>query len=435
MTSPRPWSARSRRCRCATCATWTRIRPTSGCARSGRSSGTRAWRPGSSCRTTAARSWSAARTCSRSRPARCPGAAQIVGRRDFRSLVGGAARRRSIAPSRMPGGPDPDRARWRWRPSGRWSPIGSPAWPKRDRFELFADFARLLPIAVIARVLGLPDADLDTLDRAKTWMEAVLAWRHSYGEDPRRGRRPSRRPASWSRSLLDTVRARRDRPRGRRHQPALGGRPRGRARLGRAGRDGQRQVHVRGRLGDDGVPDLQRRPTGCWTCRPTSARRRWATPGRSPASSRRSCATRRSSTCGRAGRRRMWTSAACADPAGRAGHRGQRRGQPRPGPLGAARRAGPGPAAAVGPPRLQRGSAPLRRRPPGPDGGDRGDRSGCGGRSRTWPAPRAPPIRRPIGFVSRAWRPVALTHSRVPEGVARARIEAGPPWSGSVPPT
>ena len=41
----------------------------------------------------------------------------------------------------------------------------------------------------------------------------------------------------------------------------------------------------------------------------------------------------------------------------------------------------------------------------------------------------------PVGFVSRAWRPVALTHSRVPAGVARAQIEAGPPWSGSVPPT
>ena len=94
---------RSRRCRCATCATWTPIRPTSGCARSGRSSGTRAWRPGSSCPTTAARSWSGARTCSRSRPARC--------RTPRRSWAGatsarssGRRTRRSIAPSRMRGG-------------------------------------------------------------------------------------------------------------------------------------------------------------------------------------------------------------------------------------------------------------------------------------------------------------------------------------------
>ena len=40
----------------------------------------------------------------------------------------------------------------------------------------------------------------------------------------------------------------------------------------------------------------------------------------------------------------------------------------------------------------------------------------------------------PVGFVSRAWRPVALSHSPVPAAVARERVLAGPPWAGSVPP-
>ncbi len=82
---------------------------------------------------------------------------------------------------------------------------------ERGEFELFGDFARLLPISVIARVLGLPDADSATLDAAKGWMEAVLAWRHSYGD-------PGTRLAAVEATrrlepiLLDTVRARRERP-------------------------------------------------------------------------------------------------------------------------------------------------------------------------------------------------------------------------------
>ena len=39
----------------------------------------------------------------------------------------------------------------------------------------------------------------------------------------------------------------------------------------------------------------------------------------------------------------------------------------------------------------------------------------------------------PIGFVSRAWRPVSLTHAPVSGSVAADRILAGPAWAGSVP--
>jgi len=111
-----------------------------------------------------------------------PDAARIVGRRDIRSLVGDdhATLHRAVSHA--------------WRPD----PIAAlatdairpllaervAAVAERGTLELYAELARLLPIAVISRVLGLPDADAATLDRAKTWMEAVLAWRHSYGEDP-----------------------------------------------------------------------------------------------------------------------------------------------------------------------------------------------------------------------------------------------------------
>ena len=39
----------------------------------------------------------------------------------------------------------------------------------------------------------------------------------------------------------------------------------------------------------------------------------------------------------------------------------------------------------------------------------------------------------PIGFVSRAWRPIHLAHAPVPADVARARVLDGPAWAGSVP--
>ncbi|HEU0242500.1 MAG TPA: cytochrome P450, partial [Candidatus Limnocylindrales bacterium] len=83
----------------------------------------------------------------------------------------------------------------------------------REDLELYADFARLLPISVIAEVLGLPPADLRTLDQARTWMETVLAWRHSYGEDPAILDAAIEASKALEPALLDTVRDRRDHPR------------------------------------------------------------------------------------------------------------------------------------------------------------------------------------------------------------------------------
>ena len=139
-----------------------------------------------------------------------PGAAEIVGRRDIRSLVGAEhdALHRPLAHA--------------WRPdpiavytadavrslvAGRLGALAG-----RGRLELYADFARLLPIAVVARVLGLPDADAATLDQAKGWLEAVLSWRHTYGEDPEARAAAVAATKALEPALLDTVRARRDRP-------------------------------------------------------------------------------------------------------------------------------------------------------------------------------------------------------------------------------
>jgi cytochrome P450 len=139
-----------------------------------------------------------------------PEAAAIVGRRDFRSLVGPphAVLHRAVSHAWRPD-PIAPLAMAAVRPlvADRLAGIA-----EAGGFELFADFARLLPIAVITRVLGLPDADRETLDRAKTWMEAVLAWRHSYGEDPEARAEAILATHRLEPLLLDTVRSRRDRP-------------------------------------------------------------------------------------------------------------------------------------------------------------------------------------------------------------------------------
>jgi cytochrome P450 len=140
-----------------------------------------------------------------------PGAADIVGRRDFRSLVGPGhdALHRALSHAWRPD-PLAPYAAAAVRPlvADRLASIAA-----RGRFELFGDFARLLPIAVVARMLGLPDADETTLDQAKGWMEAVLAWRHSYGEDPAAREAAVAATKLLEPVLLDTVRERRDRPR------------------------------------------------------------------------------------------------------------------------------------------------------------------------------------------------------------------------------
>ncbi|MFP5341555.1 MAG: cytochrome P450, partial [Candidatus Limnocylindria bacterium] len=141
-----------------------------------------------------------------------PGAAQIVGRRDFRSLVGGQHEtlHRSLSHA--------------WRPDPI-APLAAAAvrpivadrlarLAERAGVELYEDLARFLPIAVIGRVLGLPDRDVATLEEAKGWMEAVLAWRHTYGEDPELRDAAIAATKRLDPLLLDTVRERRDRPEG-----------------------------------------------------------------------------------------------------------------------------------------------------------------------------------------------------------------------------
>ena len=139
-----------------------------------------------------------------------PGAEHIVGRRDFRSLVGEEHEtlHRNVSHA--------------WRPD----PIGPlaarlvrPLVTERvarlaelSEFELYEDLARLLPIAVIARVLGMSEADALVLERAKGWLEAVLAWRHSYGEDPEALEGAIEATRRLDPILIDTVRARRDDP-------------------------------------------------------------------------------------------------------------------------------------------------------------------------------------------------------------------------------
>jgi cytochrome P450 len=140
-----------------------------------------------------------------------PGAAEIVGRRDIRSLLGDQHETLHRAVSHA------------WRPDPL-APLAAAAvrplvaerlagLAPRPTFELFGEFARLLPISVISRVLGLPDADTSTLDMAKTWMEAVLAWRHSYGEDPELVAAAITATKQLEPLVIDTVRDRRDHPR------------------------------------------------------------------------------------------------------------------------------------------------------------------------------------------------------------------------------
>ena len=174
-------------------------------------SGTRGCGPGWCRPTSCARSCCGGRTCSRSRPGRCPDAHRIVGRRDIRSLAG---RRARAAPS---GGvarlaPGPHRAPRRWPPCGRSS---RSVWrASRQRVALRA-----------VRGVRAAAADLGHLARAGP---AGRGRRHAGpGQDldgggarvapllrrgPGRAGRRHRGHATAGAAALDTVRARRDRP-------------------------------------------------------------------------------------------------------------------------------------------------------------------------------------------------------------------------------
>ncbi len=139
-----------------------------------------------------------------------PGADLIVGRRDFRSLVGAEHEtlHRSLSHAWRPD-PIAPMAAAAVRPIVA-DRIGRLA--TRSTIELYEDLARFLPIAVVTKFLGLPDEDTATLEQAKGWMEAVLAWRHTYGEDPAIRAEAIEATKRLDPLLLDTVRARRDRP-------------------------------------------------------------------------------------------------------------------------------------------------------------------------------------------------------------------------------
>jgi cytochrome P450 len=140
-----------------------------------------------------------------------PGAAHITGRRDLRALVGVEHDTLHRALSH----------RWRPGPIRPYSgEVVRPILAERlavlaegDRFEIFADVASIVPIRVIARVLGLPDEDDATLRRTKGWLEAVLAWRHSYGADLEIREAAIEATGRLAPVLLDVIRERRDRRR------------------------------------------------------------------------------------------------------------------------------------------------------------------------------------------------------------------------------
>ena len=141
-----------------------------------------------------------------------PGAARITGRRDLRALVGLEHDTLHRALSHE------------WRP-GPIAPYAAevirPILGERlaglagaERLELFSDVASIVPIRIIARILGLPDEDDVTLRRTKGWLEAVLAWRHTYGADDAVREAAIEATRQLAPRLLGVIRERRQRPTG-----------------------------------------------------------------------------------------------------------------------------------------------------------------------------------------------------------------------------
>jgi cytochrome P450 len=139
-----------------------------------------------------------------------PGAEAISGRRDLRALVGDEHDSLYRAISHA------------WRPipiAAYRETVIHPILAERlaslggsGRMEVFGDLASRVPIRIIARILGLPADDEEALRRAKGWLEAVLAWRHSYGrvDDLRAAAEEATRQLSPA--LLDTIVERGERP-------------------------------------------------------------------------------------------------------------------------------------------------------------------------------------------------------------------------------
>jgi pulcherriminic acid synthase len=111
-----------------------------------------------------------------------PGADRITGPHEFRSLTGEPHHRLHQYLSRrwLPQAIEPYREAF-VRPivAARIAAVR-----EAGRAELWRDIASVIPIAVIGRIIGLPPMDEVDLRRAKGFLDAVLAWRHSYGADP-----------------------------------------------------------------------------------------------------------------------------------------------------------------------------------------------------------------------------------------------------------
>jgi cytochrome P450 len=139
-----------------------------------------------------------------------PGADRIAGDRDFRALTGRAHSTLHHFVSQLwtPAALEPYRHTV-IRPIvdariSRLRPIG--------RAELWNDFASMVPIAVVARVLGLPPMSDETLRRVKTWQDAVLLWRHTLGADPEVVASAVAATSELEPMLLPTIRARQEEP-------------------------------------------------------------------------------------------------------------------------------------------------------------------------------------------------------------------------------
>ena len=149
-----------------------------------------------------------------------PGAAQISGPTSS-GRSSESRTTRSIARSRMPGGPIDRAPGYRRRPPAR-----------RGATRCLGAGWRLRAV----RRFRSPAADRDhhprprpagcrrgDPGRAKGFIEAVLAWRHSYGEDPE-ARVAAEEATRRLSPCCSTPSAPAAMARGRRHQPALGGR-------------------------------------------------------------------------------------------------------------------------------------------------------------------------------------------------------------------
>jgi cytochrome P450 len=131
---------------------------------------------------------------------------EITGRRSVLTLEGEphAALHRFLARAMTPAAIEPLRPEIRAMADALLDELAA-----EGNVELVARYAMPLPIAVVARVVGL-EHDAAALLRSRVWMEAVLAWRHSYGLDDEITEAARVAARASVDDVLPTVRARRE---------------------------------------------------------------------------------------------------------------------------------------------------------------------------------------------------------------------------------